>query len=224
MKDALPGTNDEITARYADMLAALGAEPRLRIVRLLLAAHPEGLVVGEIGAELGIPPSTLSHHLDKLKNEASSRSGARARSFATPRRRDASGNRRIPVRRVLHPQQGDPARSHHLRLPIGEAPCRDRCQEIVRERTPRRRGACKPALAAAPARNGTRSRPTSTPTRNRRSARERRAGVARLRQSDRARRTEGRRDRARPRLRRRHRRAALRAARRARPARPTAST
>ncbi len=59
---------DEI-ARYADMLAALGAEPRLRIVRLLLAAHPEGLVVGEIGSELGIPPSTLSHHLDKLKNE-----------------------------------------------------------------------------------------------------------------------------------------------------------
>jgi DNA-binding transcriptional ArsR family regulator len=25
--------------------------------------------VGEIGSELGIPPSTLSHHLDKLKNE-----------------------------------------------------------------------------------------------------------------------------------------------------------
>jgi DNA-binding transcriptional ArsR family regulator len=56
-------------ARYADMLAALGAEPRLRIVRLLLSAHPEGLVVGEIGSELGIPASTLSHHLDKLKNE-----------------------------------------------------------------------------------------------------------------------------------------------------------
>jgi ArsR family transcriptional regulator, arsenate/arsenite/antimonite-responsive transcriptional repressor len=60
---------DEEIARYADMLSALGAEPRLRIVRLLLAAHPDGLVVGEIGAELGIPPSTLSHHLDKLKNE-----------------------------------------------------------------------------------------------------------------------------------------------------------
>jgi DNA-binding transcriptional ArsR family regulator len=62
------GPDDQI-ARYADMFSALGAEPRLRIVRLLLAAHPEGLVVGEIGAELGIPPSTLSHHLDKLKNE-----------------------------------------------------------------------------------------------------------------------------------------------------------
>ena len=56
-------------ARFADMLAAMGAEPRLRIVRLLLSAHPDGLVVGEIQAELDIAPSTLSHHLDKLKHE-----------------------------------------------------------------------------------------------------------------------------------------------------------
>jgi len=56
-------------AKFADMLAAMGAEPRLRIMRLLLAAHPDGLVVGEIGAELGIPGPTLSHHLEKLKNE-----------------------------------------------------------------------------------------------------------------------------------------------------------
>jgi DNA-binding transcriptional ArsR family regulator len=58
----------EVT-RFADMLSALGAEPRLRILRLLLSAHPEGLVVGEIGEELEIPNSTLSHHLEKLKNE-----------------------------------------------------------------------------------------------------------------------------------------------------------
>ncbi len=51
------------------MLAAIGTEPRLRIIRLLLSAHPKGLVVGDIQAELGIPPSTLSHHLEKLKNE-----------------------------------------------------------------------------------------------------------------------------------------------------------
>jgi DNA-binding transcriptional ArsR family regulator len=51
------------------MLAAMGTEPRLRIMQLLLAAHPEGLVVGDIGTELDIPSSTLSHHLDKLKNE-----------------------------------------------------------------------------------------------------------------------------------------------------------
>jgi ArsR family transcriptional regulator, arsenate/arsenite/antimonite-responsive transcriptional repressor len=57
------------TAAYADMFAALGAEPRLRILRALLAAHPDGMVVGEIQEELGIAASTLSHHLDKLKNE-----------------------------------------------------------------------------------------------------------------------------------------------------------
>lgn len=38
-------------------------------MQLLLSAHPEGLVVGEIQEELDIPNSTLSHHLDKLKNE-----------------------------------------------------------------------------------------------------------------------------------------------------------
>lgn len=56
------------TARFASMLAAMGTEPRLAIVRLLLTAHPDGLVVGEIAAELGMAASTLSHHLDKLKN------------------------------------------------------------------------------------------------------------------------------------------------------------
>jgi DNA-binding transcriptional ArsR family regulator len=56
-------------SRYADMLAAMGAEPRLRIMRLLLSAHPNGLVVGEIASELQMPGSSLSHHLDKLKNE-----------------------------------------------------------------------------------------------------------------------------------------------------------
>ena len=61
--------NAELTARYADMLSAMGAEPRLRIVRLLLSAHPDGMIVGEIASELDIPSSTLSHHLDKLKHE-----------------------------------------------------------------------------------------------------------------------------------------------------------
>lgn len=59
---------DQIT-RYADMFSAMGTEARLRIMQLLLSAHPEGLVVGEIGADLEIPNSTLSHHLEKLKHE-----------------------------------------------------------------------------------------------------------------------------------------------------------
>jgi DNA-binding transcriptional ArsR family regulator len=51
------------------MLSALGTEPRLRILRLLLSAHPEGMVAGDIQAELAIPASTLSHHLERLKAE-----------------------------------------------------------------------------------------------------------------------------------------------------------
>ncbi len=38
-------------------------------MRALLSAHPGGMVVSDVGNELGIPASTLSHHLDKLKNE-----------------------------------------------------------------------------------------------------------------------------------------------------------
>jgi len=59
----------ERVARYADMFAAMGTESRLRIMQLLLTAHPDGMVVGDIAAELDVTGSTLSHHLDKLKNE-----------------------------------------------------------------------------------------------------------------------------------------------------------
>jgi DNA-binding transcriptional ArsR family regulator len=65
---AMKPTEEEIT-RFADMFSAMGAGPRLRIMRLLLSAHPDGMVVGEIGNDLGIAASTLSHHLEKLKNE-----------------------------------------------------------------------------------------------------------------------------------------------------------
>jgi len=61
--------NEVEVARYADMLAAMGTAPRLHIMRLLLSSHPDGMVVGEIQEELGIPGSTLSHHLEKLRNE-----------------------------------------------------------------------------------------------------------------------------------------------------------
>jgi ArsR family transcriptional regulator, arsenate/arsenite/antimonite-responsive transcriptional repressor len=59
----------ERVAKYADMFSAMGTEARLRVMQLLLSAHPHGLVVGEIQEELEIPGSTLSHHLDKLKAE-----------------------------------------------------------------------------------------------------------------------------------------------------------
>jgi len=61
--------SDEQISRFADMFSAMGTDARLRIMRLLLAAHPDGMVVNEIGAELDIPASTLSHHLEKLRHE-----------------------------------------------------------------------------------------------------------------------------------------------------------
>src|SRR5580704_12112480 len=69
MATAQARKNTEEVVKYADMFSAMGTEPRLRIMQLLLSAHPDGLVVGEIQEELEIPNSTLSHHLDKLKTE-----------------------------------------------------------------------------------------------------------------------------------------------------------
>ena len=54
---------------YADLFAAMGSEPRLKIMQLLFRAYPKGMVVNEIKNELKIPNSTLSHHLEKLRVE-----------------------------------------------------------------------------------------------------------------------------------------------------------
>jgi ArsR family transcriptional regulator len=69
MPTAQTRTNIDKVVKYADMFSAMGTEPRLRIMQLLLSAHPDGLVVGEIQEDLDIPNSTLSHHLDKLRTE-----------------------------------------------------------------------------------------------------------------------------------------------------------
>jgi ArsR family transcriptional regulator, arsenate/arsenite/antimonite-responsive transcriptional repressor len=69
MKAAESTKSSERVTKYADMFSAMATEARLRIMQLLLSAHPEGLVVGDIQEELAIPNSTLSHHLDKLRNE-----------------------------------------------------------------------------------------------------------------------------------------------------------
>jgi ArsR family transcriptional regulator, arsenate/arsenite/antimonite-responsive transcriptional repressor len=68
MKTATEKAAADVT-KFADMFSAMGTEPRLRIMQLLLSAHPDGLVVGDIQEELEIPNSTLSHHLDKLRSE-----------------------------------------------------------------------------------------------------------------------------------------------------------
>jgi hypothetical protein len=70
-------------ARYADMFAAMGTESRLRIMRLLLSAHPEGMIAGDIGAELDIPPSTLPIIWTSSRTKTSSTCGAKAPSSGT---------------------------------------------------------------------------------------------------------------------------------------------
>ena len=81
----------------------MGTEPRLRIVRLLLTAHPTGMIAGDIGTELDIAPSTLSHHLERLKTRRrrEGASGAHVPLVHGERRRPRR-SAAVPVRRVLH--------------------------------------------------------------------------------------------------------------------------
>ncbi len=108
--------DSEQIARYADMLSAMGAEPRLRSVRRLLSAHPQGMVVGEVGEELRIPSSTLSHHLEKLKNEdlVRVRREGTCLWYSANTHAGSSGATGVSLRRMLHPQQGDRTAEHHV--------------------------------------------------------------------------------------------------------------
>jgi len=47
-------------------LAALGHEARLDIFRLLVKAGHDGMTVGQISSHMGMPASTLAHHLRSL--------------------------------------------------------------------------------------------------------------------------------------------------------------
>lgn len=52
----------------ARVLAQLGNETRLKIVRYLVKAGEDGVPVGDLQNHLSIPASTLSHHLSHLKH------------------------------------------------------------------------------------------------------------------------------------------------------------
>ena len=123
----MPITDAEVTTRYADMLAALGSEGT--------AAHRPPSAFGAPGRPRRRRDRLRAGHpaLDALASPRQAeerRPHRRAPREHVPslhrRHRDASGNRRVPVRRVLHPQQGDQARSHHLRLPMRRRHARDR--------------------------------------------------------------------------------------------------
>ncbi len=53
--------------KTAQLLQQMGNKTRLEIVRLLVRAGPSGMPVGDIQSHLGIPASTLSHHIAKLR-------------------------------------------------------------------------------------------------------------------------------------------------------------
>src|SRR6266853_5572347 len=55
---------NEVSAIAA--LGALAQETRLALFRLLVACGPQGLAAGAIGERLGVPPSSLSFHLQEL--------------------------------------------------------------------------------------------------------------------------------------------------------------
>ncbi len=95
---------EEQVPRFADMFSALGTEPRLRIMRLLLSAHPDGMVVGDIIGELGITASTLSHHLGEAQKRRFGE-GAAGKHFPAVfgEHQSAARAARLSVRRMLHP-------------------------------------------------------------------------------------------------------------------------
>jgi len=69
MKTEAPATtpvSPEAHAVFAEQLAALGSPVRLAILRRIVSGAATGTNVGSIQADVGIPASTLSHHLDKL--------------------------------------------------------------------------------------------------------------------------------------------------------------
>ena len=53
-------------ARAAQGLAALGNRHRLRLFKVLVRAGPDGLNISELQRLLGLPASTLAHHLSML--------------------------------------------------------------------------------------------------------------------------------------------------------------
>jgi DNA-binding transcriptional ArsR family regulator len=52
----------------ASLLSQLGNPTRLKIVRELVRVGESGMAVGEIQKKLGTPNSTLSHHINHLRN------------------------------------------------------------------------------------------------------------------------------------------------------------
>ena len=152
-RSTLPGHTSERIATYADMFSAIGTEARLRIMRLLLSAHPDGLVVSEIQEELEIPNSTLSHHLDKLKTEDLVNVQRESTFLRYTANTEALQElAAVPLCRMLHPEQSRETANHRTNLQIGaihEHYQTSDIKEVVKENMERPR--CASPLGAVPA-------------------------------------------------------------------------
>lgn len=54
--------------KHAEQLSALGHPVRLKILRFVVQAGPEGTAAGDIQTHVELPASTLSHHLKRLSD------------------------------------------------------------------------------------------------------------------------------------------------------------
>ncbi|MGE3831468.1 MAG: ArsR/SmtB family transcription factor [Parvibaculaceae bacterium] len=64
-----------------DVFAALAQETRLRIVRQLVKAGPEGIAAGTIAERMGVSPSNVSYNLKELETAGLIQSRREARSI-----------------------------------------------------------------------------------------------------------------------------------------------
>lgn len=62
----MKGTPIPALTRAATAFAALGSEARLAIVRRLVRAGPRGISIGQLGEDVGITGSVLTHHVRQL--------------------------------------------------------------------------------------------------------------------------------------------------------------
>lgn len=76
-----------------DALGALAHETRLSVFRMLVQAGPAGVIAGVIAERLGVPPSTMSHHLSTLERAGLVQSERESRLIRY--RADFAGMRRL---------------------------------------------------------------------------------------------------------------------------------
>lgn len=106
-----------------EAFAALAQETRLAIFRLLVQRGPNGLHASEIAAQVGVPASTLSHHLGILERAGLLRSWRVQRQifYAT----DYEGTRKLIAFLMEDCCQGRPEICGGIQVPACTGDCLD---------------------------------------------------------------------------------------------------